>query len=67
MVSGEEPAGTCGCGRQLLVFRDGDGKRIGVTHTQEDENHHLAFWSPRGLTEEQVKAAFKEIDERPVP
>lgn len=63
MVSGEEPAGICGCGRPLLVVRNAEGKRIGVTHTLEDENHHLAFWSPRaGLTEEQVKAAFREID-----
>lgn len=36
--------GMCSCGRVLLeVLRD--GKRVGVTHSPEDEEHHLRYWS----------------------
>lgn len=36
--------GVCGCGKSLYPVYS-DGKIIGVTHTPEDEDHHLSFWS----------------------
>lgn len=43
-----EPRGTmCGCGRFLVpVLRD--GRQIGVTHTEEDDEHHVAYFA--GMT-----------------
>lgn len=38
-----EVYGMCGCGRVLYKVMK-DGKQIGVTHTPEDEDHHLEFW-----------------------
>lgn len=35
----------CSCGRALLPIYDDDGNRLGVTHTPEDEDHHLGLWS----------------------
>lgn len=35
----------CSCGRPLIPCFNKDGKRIGVTHTSEDEDWHLEFWS----------------------
>lgn len=39
-----ELVGVCSCGRQLYACLNEHGKRIGVTHTPEDEDWHLEYW-----------------------
>ncbi len=34
----------CGCGKELIPVMK-DGKRIGVTHSMEDDEHHMNFWA----------------------
>lgn len=37
--------GICGCGRVLYVCYDESGKRIGVTHLEQDDtDHHELYW-----------------------
>lgn len=43
-VDYEELAGVCGCGKVLFVQHDVAGKRIGVTHTPEDDDYHMDYW-----------------------
>ena len=43
--------GMCDCGRPLLPCYDAKGKRIGVTHSSEDEEYHLVYWSNDKLKE----------------
>lgn len=35
----------CGCGRPLEPCFNSNGEKIGVTHTAEDEDHHLEYFS----------------------
>ena len=35
----------CSCGRVLYECLTDEGARIGVTHTPEDEDYHMQFWS----------------------
>jgi len=35
----------CGCGRKLYPVYDQDGKKVGVTHTPEDEDWHLEYFA----------------------
>jgi len=42
--------GICDCGRPLLPVYE-NKRRTGVTHSIEDENYHLNYWS----TEEVIK------------
>ena len=39
----------CSCGKYLIPCINKDGKRIGVTHTIEDEEWHLDFWSTKKI------------------
>jgi len=41
----------CSCGQPLIPCFDKDGKRIGVTHTTEDEDIHLEYWSTEKVME----------------
>lgn len=34
----------CGCGKPLIPVLH-EGRRIGVTHTSEDDDHHLAYFA----------------------
>lgn len=36
---------TCGCGRPLVPCLDENGKQIGVTHTWEDDDWHMEYFS----------------------
>ncbi len=40
-----EAVGVCSCGRVLYPCFDENKKRIGVTHTIEDDDHHMEYWS----------------------
>lgn len=44
-----ESVGMCSCGRPLIPCFNKDGKRIGVTHTAEDGEWHLGFWSTENV------------------
>jgi len=41
----------CSCGQPLIPCFNKDGKRIGVTHTTEDEDIHLEYWSTEKVME----------------
>jgi hypothetical protein len=45
------PVGVCSCGRPLLAIRDDSGKQISVTHTLEDDEHHMEYWSTSKVNE----------------
>jgi len=47
----KQPAVMCSCGRELIPCFNVDGKRIGVTHTPEDEDWHFDFWSTEKVIE----------------
>jgi len=41
----------CSCGRPLMPLLNKDGKRIGVTHTWEDDDWHWQYWSTEKVME----------------
>lgn len=45
----EEIIGTCGCGKPLFACYNEKGERTGVTHTVEDEDWHMEYFSPRNF------------------
>jgi len=40
-----DSVGVCSCGRLLYPCFDEKGKRIGVTHTPEDDEFHCEYWA----------------------
>jgi len=43
----------CDCGKPLILFLDENGYRRGVTHTPEDEDWHMKYWSTKKVIERQ--------------
>lgn len=41
----KEIVSVCSCGKPLVAKLDNKGKRIGVTHTANDEDWHYKYWS----------------------
>ena len=45
----EDVDGICSCGRILYIKYDDSGKRIGTTHTPEDDEYHHTYWGKATL------------------
>jgi len=41
----------CSCGRPLMPCYDINGKRIGVTHTSDDDIWHVEYWQTEKIIE----------------